>query len=109
MKKMFSLFLALAVVLSVMAIPASATEIEPYVEIGLTCSACGGPSVHSRTSGTKTYDFYDFDCPFLDNLACFHTKYFTDDYFTCRNCGNEDYVRNYIREYCHASGGQLIF
>lgn len=108
MKRFISLFVALAVVLSMMTITASAQEVEPYVEIGVTCTSCGGACVFEYSGTNFGQDLYVYNCALTNGLHL-HTRYSKIDVYTCRSCGKENRAATPLYDYCHVAGESISF
>ncbi|MGN0385549.1 MAG: hypothetical protein ACI4EX_06670 [Lachnospiraceae bacterium] len=97
MKKFISIFLVGIMVVCVFAIPASASEIEPYYAVTV-CPQCGGSArMGEEKLHSIQYNILVTSCPYFDFIH-FHDLYIYTVDVVCSNCGN--YTLTYSQSVC---------
>ena len=106
MKKLVSIFLVLALVLSMVPFSVSAAEMESEatpMATAVTCSSCGDLCTYVSSFTNYGQDLFVWNCVLSSQILHKHTRYSTIKVYTCNGCGGEERTATPLTDYCHVA------
>lgn len=99
MKKLVTIVLVLALLSTMFALPAAASEIEPRV-VMIDCGVCGTPSPIRTSRVSGEYLVTEANCQKTHAATIHHHRYFDyEEYLHCETCG-DFLMATYSKRYC---------
>lgn len=112
MKKFVSIFLVLALVLSVVPFSAFAAEVESEaapLATAVTCSSCGSLCTYIRSYTGGGYQIIVWSCALSSTHLHYHTRYNTVKVYKCNSCGGEVTTTTPFKDYCHVADDYIWY